>query len=108
MALHPLKRVRCIDFCAYFSATPFYIRRSGYPEEEPFLWIVSDFGPVDAIESSTVKIPKVPVDNDTGAFIPNTFDFESVSRKNSPPRSGKRPAEGPSRSLYCAKLKGLS
>ena len=43
------------------SATPFYIKGSGYPEGQPFPWLVSDFGLVDAIESGIVKIPRLPV-----------------------------------------------
>lgn len=56
-----------------FSATPFYIRGSGYEEGAPFPWIVSDFGLVGAIESGIVKIPRVPVDDNTGALIPKYF-----------------------------------
>ncbi|GBC82952.1 hypothetical protein HRbin10_02090 [bacterium HR10] len=71
--LDRIHAVRGINFCADFSATPFYIKGSGYPEGEPFLWIVSDFGLVDAIESGIVKIPRVPVDDNTGALIPKYF-----------------------------------
>ena len=71
--LDKINIVRGINFCADFSATPFYIHGSGYPEGEPFPWIVSDFGLVDAIECGIVKIPRVPVDDDTGALIPKYF-----------------------------------
>jgi type III restriction enzyme len=71
--LDRIHAVRGINFCADFSATPFYIKGSGYPEGEPFPWIVSDFGLVDAIESGIVKIPCVPVDDNTGAPIPKYF-----------------------------------
>ncbi|MCL6503533.1 MAG: DEAD/DEAH box helicase family protein [Pirellulales bacterium] len=50
-----------IAMCVDLSATPFYIRGSGYPEGQPFPWLVSDFGLVDAIESGIVKIPRLPV-----------------------------------------------
>jgi type III restriction enzyme len=43
------------------SATPFYLRGSGYPEGVLFPWVVSDFSLIDAIESGIVKIPRVPV-----------------------------------------------
>jgi type III restriction enzyme len=49
------------------SATPFYLSNSGYPEGSPFQWLVSDFGLVDAIESGIVKIPRLPVLDDTKA-----------------------------------------
>ena len=55
-----------IKLCLDLSATPFYIRGSGYPEGRPFPWIVSDFGLVDAIESGIVKIPRLPVTDTTG------------------------------------------
>ena len=43
------------------SATPAYLKGSGYREGELFKWVVSDFSLVDAIESGIVKIPRVPV-----------------------------------------------
>src|SRR3972149_697070 len=42
------------------SATPFFLRGSGYPEGTLFPWVVSDFSLVDAIESGIVKVPRVP------------------------------------------------
>ena len=56
---------RAISFCVDMSATPFYLKGSGFPEGQPFPWLVSDFGLVDAIESGIVKIPRLPV-KDTG------------------------------------------
>lgn len=47
------------------SATPFYLGASGSLEGSPFPWLVSDFGLVDAIESGIVKIPRLPVLDDT-------------------------------------------
>ncbi len=55
-----------IQVCVDLSATPFYIKGSGYPEGEPFPWIVSDFGLVDGIESGITKIPRLPVSDTTG------------------------------------------
>ena len=49
------------------SATPFFLRGSGYPEGRLFPWVVSDFSLIDAIESGIVKIPRVPVADDAGA-----------------------------------------
>lgn len=46
------------------SATPFYLRGSGYNEGYIFPWTVSDFSLMDAIESGIVKIPRTPVDDD--------------------------------------------
>ncbi len=47
------------------SATPYYLKGSGYPEYSLFPWVVSDFGLVDAIESGLVKIPFLPASDDT-------------------------------------------
>ena len=46
------------------SATPFFLRGSGYPEGTLFPWVVSDFSLIDAIESGIVKVPRVPVSDD--------------------------------------------
>jgi type III restriction enzyme len=46
------------------SATPFYLRGSGWPEGTLFGWVVSDFSLIDAIEAGIVKIPRVPVADD--------------------------------------------
>lgn len=47
------------------SATPFFLKGSGYPEGTLFGWVVSDFSLTDAIESGIVKVPRVPVADDT-------------------------------------------
>ena len=46
------------------SATPFFLRGSGYREGELFGWVVSDFSLMDAIESGIVKVPRVPTRDD--------------------------------------------
>ncbi len=43
------------------SATPFFLRGSGYAEGTLFPWTLSDFSLMDAIESGIVKLPRVPV-----------------------------------------------
>ena len=43
------------------SATPFFLKGSGYREGTLFPWVVSDFSLIDAIESGLVKVPRVPV-----------------------------------------------
>lgn len=45
------------------SATPFYLKGSGYGEGSIFPWVVSDFGLMDAIESGIVKVPRLPIDD---------------------------------------------
>jgi type III restriction enzyme len=43
------------------SATPFFLRGSGYAEGTLFPWTVSDFSLMDSIECGIVKLPRVPV-----------------------------------------------
>lgn len=43
------------------SATPFFLKGSGYREGTLFPWTMSDFNLMDAIECGIVKLPRVPV-----------------------------------------------
>src|SRR5690606_1131895 len=53
------------------SATPFFLRGSGYAEGTLFPWTMSDFSLMDAIECGIVKLPRVPVaDNIPGNEVP--------------------------------------
>ena len=53
------------------SATPFFLRGSGYVEGTLFPWTVSDFALMDAIECGIVKLPRVPVaENIPGNDLP--------------------------------------
>ena len=47
------------------SATPFFLSGSGYREGTLFQWVVSDFSLIDAIESGIVKVPRIPVADDS-------------------------------------------
>ncbi len=51
------------------SATPFYLKGSGYLEGYIFPWTVSDFSLMDAIESGIVKIPRIPIDDDAAGDL---------------------------------------
>ena len=104
--LEKIHVVRGINYCVDFTATPFYIKGSGYEEGAPFPWVVSDFGLVDAIECGIVKIPRVPVDDNTGALIPAYFRLweyvnqrlpaseRQTARRRAKPESVLREAEG--------------
>lgn len=52
------------------SATPFFLRGSGYAEGTLFPWTMSDFSLMDAIECGIVKLPRVPVDDNLGDQTP--------------------------------------
>ena len=67
------------------SATPFFLRGSGYAEGTLFPWTVSDFSLMDAIECGIVKLPRVPVvDNVPGAEMPMFRNLWEHIGKNMP------------------------
>ena len=69
------------------SATPFFLRGSGYAEGTLFPWTVSDFSLMDAIESGIVKLPRVPVaDNIPGGDMPKYRVLWETIRSDMPKR----------------------
>jgi type III restriction enzyme len=67
------------------SATPFFLRGSGYPEGQLFSWVVSDFGLLDAIESGIVKVPRLPVVDDAiRGDLPKFRNVYNVIREENP------------------------
>jgi type III restriction enzyme len=93
--LDRIHAARTINFCMDLSATPFYIQGSGYEEGTPLPWLVSDFGLVDAIESGIVKIPRVPVADDTGQLIPKYFQLWKAINDALPARDRARARRKP-------------
>jgi len=71
--LDRINKVRGVRLAIDLSATPFYLKGTGYQEGAPLPWIVSDFGLVDAIESGITKVPRVPVADDSGRPDPKYF-----------------------------------
>ena len=76
------------------SATPFFLRGSGYREGTLFPWTASDFSLMDAIESGIVKLPRVPVaDNIPGGEMPTFRNlWEHIGPKM--PKRGRGKAGG--------------
>src|SRR6185437_9173807 len=67
------------------SATPFFLRGSGYAEGTLFPWTMSDFSLMDAIECGIVKLPRVPVaENIPGNDMPMFRDLWENIRKDMP------------------------
>ncbi|HWC48159.1 MAG TPA: DEAD/DEAH box helicase family protein [Solirubrobacterales bacterium] len=62
--LEGLQKAAPIRVVYDLSATPYYLKGSGYSEGFIFPWVVSDFSLMDAIESGIVKVPRIPVDDD--------------------------------------------
>ena len=69
------------------SATPFFLRGSGYAEGTLFPWTASDFSLMDAIECGIVKLPRVPVaDNVPGGDMPKFRNLWEHIRPKMPKR----------------------
>ena len=67
------------------SATPFFLRGSGYAEGTLFPWTMSDFSLMDAIECGIVKLPRVPVaENIPGDEMPVFRNLWENIRKDMP------------------------
>lgn len=62
--LEAIQRKLGIKVVYDLSATPFFLKGSGYDEGVLFSWVVSDFSLIDAIEAGIVKVPRVPVEDD--------------------------------------------
>jgi type III restriction enzyme len=71
------------------SATPFFLRGSGYAEGTLFPWTMSDFSLMDAIECGIVKLPRVPVaENIPGNEMPMFRNlWEHIGKKM--PKKGR-------------------
>src|ERR671922_91487 len=75
------------------SATPFFLRGSGYAEGTLFPWTMSDFSLMDAIECGIVKLPRVPVaDNIPGNDMPMYRNLWEHIR-NHMPKKGRGKAQ---------------
>ncbi|RJP32398.1 MAG: restriction endonuclease subunit R [Candidatus Omnitrophota bacterium] len=72
------------------SATPFFLRGSGYKEGTLFPWVVSDFSLIDAIESGIVKVPRVPVADDAVTGDQPTYRDLWIRIKNDLPKKGRK------------------
>lgn len=83
--LEAVKRQLGITRVIDLSATPFFLRGSGYAEGTLFPWTMSDFSLMDAIECGIVKLPRVPVaDNIPGAEMPMYRDLWQHIRSKMP------------------------
>lgn len=71
------------------SATPFFLKGSGYAEGTLFPWVVSDFSLIDAIESGIVKIPRVPVSDDSMTGEAPTYRELWMRIRDSLPKKGR-------------------
>lgn len=88
------------------SATPFFLRGSGYSEGTLFPWVVSDFSLIDAIESGIVKIPRVPVEDSSMRSSGPTYRELWQNIKDKLPKKGRRTDEETGEPRLPAELEG--
>ncbi len=76
------------------SATPFFLRGSGYAEGTLFPWTMNDFSLMDAIECGIVKLPRVPVaDNVPGDDMPKFRSLWEHIRTDMPKKGRGKAAD---------------
>lgn len=90
--IEAVNKVLSVQAVYDLSATPFFLSGSGYGEGKLFGWVVSDFSLMDAIESGLVKIPRVPIAD-------NSLKDQPINRniyihiKEHLPHKGRRKSE---------------
>jgi type III restriction enzyme len=93
--LEAVKRKLGIRAVYDLSATPFFLKGSGYPEGTLFPWVASDFSLIDAIEAGIVKVPRVPVsDNSMTGEQPTYRDLWYRVREHLPKKGRGTEAVG--------------
>jgi type III restriction enzyme len=77
------------------SATPFFLRGSGYPEGSLFRWVISDFGLLEAIECGIVKVPRLPtLDDRVQGELPKLRDLYRHVKDKLPKKGRSKQAKG--------------
>ncbi len=89
--LEAVKRKIGLSMVYDLSATPFFLRGSGYIEGTLFPWTMSDFSLMDAIECGIVKLPRIPVaDNVPGGNTPIFRNlWENIGGAKAFPKTGR-------------------
>lgn len=88
------------------SATPFFLKGSGYPEGTLFPWVVSDFSLIDAIESGIVKVPRVPVADDSMVGEQPTYRDLWLRIRDQLPKKGRKTEAAASEPALPVELEG--
>ena len=89
--LEALKRKVGVRTVYDLSATPFFLRGSGYREGTLFPWTVCDFSLMDAIECGIVKLPRIPVaDSAVGMPMPVYRDLWAHIGKRMPKKGASK------------------
>jgi type III restriction enzyme len=88
------------------SATPFFLKGSGYPEGTLFPWVVSDFSLIDAIESGIVKVPRVPISDDSSIGEQPTYRDLWLRIKDNLPKKGRKTEQAGDEPVLPVELEG--
>ena len=88
------------------SATPFFLKGSGYSEGTLFPWVVSDFSLIDAIELGIVKVPRVPVADDSMTGEQPTYRDLWLRIRDQLPKKGRKTDEFSGDPVLPAELEG--
>jgi len=88
------------------SATPFFLRGSGYAEGTLFGWVASDFSLIDAIESGIVKVPRVPVADDSMVGDQPTYRDLWLRIRDDLPKHGRKTESVTGEPVIPAELEG--
>jgi type III restriction enzyme len=91
--LEALSQKKNINAIIDLSATPYFLRGSGYTEGTLFQWTVYDFSLLDALECGIVKIPRLPVATDTIVYgdVPEFRNlWEYIRDDDRLPKKGKK------------------
>ncbi len=95
--LDKVNKLRGINFCVDFSATPYFLGKAGNNTNRIFPWTVSSFDLQDAIESGLVKIPQLAVRDSSGDTVPGYFNIWKwiLPKLTSIERGGKKSGAKP-------------
>ena len=72
------------------SATPFFLKGSGYKEGSLFPWVASDFSLIDAIESGIVKVPRVLISDNSMSGVEPTYRDLWFRIRDHLPKKGRK------------------
>jgi type III restriction enzyme len=95
-----------IKFVYDLSATPFFLRGSGWPEGSLFPWVVSDFSLIDSIEAGIVKVPRVPVSDDSMIGDQPTYRDLWLRIREDLPKKGRKTEAASGEPKLPAELQG--
>ena len=99
--LEAVKRKIGVKAIYDLSATPFFLRGSGYPRARCSPGSSRDFSLIDAIEAGIVKVPRVPVADDSMTGDQPTYRDLWLRIREDLPKKGRKTDDAPAASRSC-------